>query len=341
MTTALLIEKLLSTTDGVEFDRIVRKLRKCKPQERESVITAFLRYMQTGQLTHWRELIIPTAIELIQNGESQYAQMFQEGLTDETTAYWAVLGLAKCLGKDCYGTLAAFALHDIHDVEARAHAIKVLADLSNQTFTAGLPSDPGAWDADSLPLTSIIHWRDKGFPDGLGFEEPCVSPALANPQTEIDKLAAKLERKLKGYRSKDHDPANPTNWLITPNQNHLRELNSRWALPALYLEFITKFSPLGVTIYGKNCGDGISLYGAGELIEAQDGYSYNPVTSAAIKDWNRNHVVIASQSGDPYVLDLAAERDGDCPVLTAPHGHGSWRFKQSTATFSTFLQRLA
>jgi hypothetical protein len=340
MRIASLIEKLHTTTDGEELDRTLRKLERSGPKDRERVITACLDYMRAGRLQHWRALIIPSAIELIEVGESRYADAFRWGLTDQTTAYWSVLGLARSLQKESYGELAAFALDERNATDARAHAIRVLADLSNQTFIRGLPTDPGEWDRERLPLVSLARWREEGYPDGAGFEPPVVSPALANPRTEIDKLAARLESKLRVYRAKEHDPANPTNWLVPADESDLKEVLSRWDLPEAYVEFLTKFSPLHVTVHGKGWGQGLWLYGAGELIEAQRGYSCNPVTSTAITDWNANYVVIAAEAGDPYVLDLSAARGGDCPVLTARHGQGVWDFGRSAAGFSTFLRRL-
>jgi hypothetical protein len=335
-----LIGKFRTTIDGVELHRIVQKLEKSAHKDRELVIAAFLEYMQTGQLNHWRGMIIPNAIDLIEEGESQYADIFRWGLADQTTAYWSVLGLAKSLQKASYSELTAFALNEQNATDARAHAIQVLAGLSKQTFNRGLPSDPGYWAIDRLPLSSLVCWRDKGFPDGTGFKQPVVSSALAKPQTEIDKLAAKLEAKLQRYRAENQDLANPTNWLVPANRNDLKRVASQWNLPERYLEFITKFSPLNVTIYGKGCGQGIELFGAGELIAAQFGYSCNPVTSTPITDWNSAHIVIAAEAGDPYVLDLSAMKGDDCPVLTALHGQGTWCFSRSATNFLAFLRRL-
>jgi hypothetical protein len=336
-----LIRKLSAATDGLKLHRIVQKLEKCTPKDRTRVIEAFLNYMRGGQLNHWRGMIIPNAIDLIEDDESQYADTFRWGLTDETTAYWSVLGLAKCTGKKCYSELAAFALNSKNATDARAHAIKVLAGLSNQTFTRGLPTDPGYWQTEQLPLLHLTRWRDEGFQDGTGFELPVISSSLLKPQTEIDGLAAKLDSKLQRYRTARQDFANPTNWLVPANKDDLRTVTSRWTLPARYIEFLTKFSPLKVTIYGKDCGQGIELFGAGELIEAQFGYSYNPATSTPISGWNKDHIVIAAEAGDPYVLDLAtAANDDDCPVLNALHGQGAWVFRRVTAKFLTFLKRL-
>jgi hypothetical protein len=338
---ASLIERLHATPDVLELDRVVRKLKKCAVKERAAVIEAFLEYTRAGQVNHWRSMLMPSAIELIEKGESRYAAAFQQGLTQRKTAYWSVLGLAKCLQNGCYAELTAFALDDRNEMEARAHAVQQLAALSNQTFTRGLPTAPNDWPSDQFPRASILRWRDEGFPRGAGFTPPSVSLALATPRTEIDKLAAKLEAKLRRYRAAEQDLANPTNWLVPAAAHEIQAVTTRWPLPAAYLEFITKFSPLRVTLYGRSGGQGLALYGASELTVGQYGYSYDPRTSTTIANWQPNHVVIAAEAGNPYVLDLAATKAGDCPVLTAPHGRGAWSFSETTAKFSTFLKRLA
>lgn len=51
-----------------------------------------------------------------------------------------------------------------NDVESRAYAIKVLAELSNQRFNAGLPTDPGYWKLEQFPLEALKQWRANGYP---------------------------------------------------------------------------------------------------------------------------------------------------------------------------------
>jgi hypothetical protein len=339
--TEALIQKLRVTTSGEEVWRTVKKLAAVAPDERPTVVEAFLQYAQTGALLHWRSMILPNAIELIEEGDDSHAPSFRRLLTEGATAYWSVTGLARTLARASYDDLTDFALSERHATDARANAIKVLATLSGQTFTRGLPTDSGKWLLGDLPLAALDAWRSQGYPDGTGFGPPITSGALATPQTEIDLLATRLEAKLRRYREGEQDLANPTNWLVPADGADLRAITKRWSLPERYVEFVTKFSPLSVTIYGKGFGQGLSLYGAGELVKAQDGYSYDPVEVKEIADWNPRHVVIAAHGGDPFVLDLERVTDGDCPVLTASHGQGTWTFERGAPTFSAFLGKLA
>ena len=75
-------------------------------------------------------------------------------------------------------------------------------------------------------------------------------------------------------------------------------------MPSVYLDFLTRFSPVKVTIENRKFYNHFQLFGAGELIEAQDGYSFNPVEQKSIEDWPAHLIVIASHGGDPFVLDL-------------------------------------
>jgi len=83
------------------------------------------------------------------------------------------------------------------------------------------------------------------------------------------------------------------------------------------------------------------LFGAGEFISAQDGYSFNPIEQQAIADWPTNLVVVASHGGDPYVLDLSKSDGNDGPVDTAEHGAGTWEFSRVADSFCEFLKSLA
>ena len=86
---------------------------------------------------------------------------------------------------------------------------------------------------------------------------------------------------------------------------------------------------------------GLQLFGAAELIEAQDGYAFDPVKKRPLRDWPADYVVIASPGGDPFVLDLSSSNGEDAPVLTAEHGTGEWDFEPFAESFEKFLKTLA
>ena len=65
------------------------------------------------------------------------------------------------------------------------------------------------------------------------------------------------------------------------------------------------------------------------------GVFYNPVEQKVIKDWDEHLVVIASDAGDPYCLDL---RRNDTAVFWAEHGAGTWDFQPAFDCLEDFLE---
>lgn len=149
---------------------------------------------------------------------------------------------------------------------------------------------------------------------------------------------SRLDKKL---AKKRHDLADPTAWLAVAAPEDIQRIKARWALPLIYLDFLTRFSPIKVTIENRKFYNHFQLFGAGELIEAQEGYSFNSVEKRPIEDWPSHLMVIASHGGDPFVLNLSKSDGKDAPVETAEHGAGVWDFSQVAASFSAFLETLA
>ncbi len=83
------------------------------------------------------------------------------------------------------------------------------------------------------------------------------------------------------------------------------------------------------------------MKGAGDLLEGQDGYSFDPTTKQPIPDWPEHLLVIGSHGGDPYVLDLTQSDGCDAPVLTAEHDASAWNFEPAADSFLKFLEQLA
>lgn len=335
-----LLDRLQTGTDISDFWEVHQKLKRYSKRNRVAILEAYLKRMRAEPIGHVAAAAASECAKLVEYGEVQYLPAFESALGDTATAYWSLLGVAKCLEKKSYSTLTSFALDPANATDARAHATKLLSNLSGQTFVRGLPRDPGYWEPEQLPLLALSAWKEAGFPDGPGFTVPAVSSALTHPVSEVDRLAVSLERKLRRYRAKEQDLAEPTNWLVPADDRALQDLLLKWALPPRYLEFLSKFSPLKVTLR-RRLGNDMNLYGATELLDAQHGYSWNPETSTPIPDWNPNHLVIADEGGDPYVLDLAAAVNSDCPVLHAFHGQGDWSFWTCAPTFTRFLKNLS
>jgi hypothetical protein len=112
--------------------------------------------------------------------------------------------------------------------------------------------------------------------------------------------------------------------------NQLSEINNRWNLPKVYLEYLEKHEE-------DEFLEEMRLYGSTNLISNQEGYSYNPVTQKIIEVWPENYVVIADIDADPFVLDLSNSDGKDAPVLFAYHGEGEWSFEKCADSFGEFI----
>jgi len=110
--------------------------------------------------------------KIVPAGDSAFRSVFESGLTDPHTAYWSLEALVKVGGPTSYSQLVTFALDSSHTTEHRGKAIKELALHSGQHFIRGLPSNPGHWRGEQLPLAELRQWAAAGFPKGPGFEPP-------------------------------------------------------------------------------------------------------------------------------------------------------------------------
>lgn len=146
----------------------------------------------------------------------------------------------------------------------------------------------------------------------------------------LDDAALRLQSALHGTRG-TLAPAEPA---------ELADPCRRWSLPSTYVDFLQRWSPRQVEVRSARFPNGLRLYGAAELVAGQAGFSVDGVTGEALP-WSATRVVVAQHGGDPYVLDLARERGGDCPVLVARHGAGRWRFRRAHSGFVEFLESLA
>lgn len=90
-------------------------------------------------------------------------------------------------------------------------------------------------------------------------------------------------------------------------------------------------------------GEGFRIYAAGELHEAQLGYSRHPdgadLTGPNDGDWKEEWTVIGNDTslGDPYFVDTSREQ---FPVYKAMHGTGSWDPYIVSPTLRNFLSGL-
>ena len=267
--------------------------------------------------------------------------MFRRGLADAHVRYWSILGYIRSAGRAAYEELIQIARDDTIRVADRADAIKCLSKFSKQRFDRGLHADAGFWKEKDLRLAELEAWAASGFPDGIEYSKPNRHPALANPQTDFEKIVQKLDKKLAKECKNHQDLSEPTDWLVIADARDISRIKARWDLPSTYLDFLERFSPLRVEITNRKFWNSLSLFGATELIEAQNGYAHDPVANKPIADWPPHLVVIASHGGDPFVLDLSRSDGRDAPILTAEHGTGEWNFKKAADSFMAFLEQLA
>jgi hypothetical protein len=331
-------QELMTATNGGRAHDLVRDLLRV---EASVSIPILMEYATSGPLDHVRTHVSSQLADLVPEGDKVYASFFQAGLSDPHLAYWSIEGLVRVAAESSFPALTRFALDPAHPVDDRGKAIREMALLSGQRFIQGLPSDPGYWKVTDLPIKELQEWAAAGFPAGPGFGPPERNASLDAPKSPLDQVASRLDAKLAKLRKANQDLVNPTNWLIHATESDLAAIQARWRLPSTYVQFLHDFSPLRVHIVGRKYFQGLDLYGAGELLTAQNGYSFNPLTNERIDSWPDEYVVIASHGGDPFVLDISRGSPSDAPVLTARHGQGTWEFSQEAPSFLKFLDSLS
>ncbi|USB34825.1 SMI1/KNR4 family protein [Paenibacillus sp. YPG26] len=158
---------------------------------------------------------------------------------------------------------------------------------------------------------------------------------LSSNYQEIDEVLEKMQAAVR--RTREQDPAfyakYPMQLYTVAEDEDLQRVAAQWTLPDEYLYFLKHFVPQAVS---WNTDDYINLdiYGAIDLTQGQSGYSFNPVKEEFITDWPTDYLVIASDEGDPYCLDLSR---GDTAIYTAPHGAGTWDFQIAYDNLAEFL----
>ena len=116
----------------------------------------------------------------------------------------------------------------------------------------------------------------------------------------------------------------------------MEQIDRRWHLPADCRDFLLKASPVIADLKMKGYGS-ITLYGAHNLIKCQDGYRYNPIEKRNIDSWNKDYLVIADRSADPFCIDLSME---ESPVYFGLHGMDQWEFSEAFGNFMDFLKHI-
>jgi hypothetical protein len=332
---------LFTAKDGIAACDAINALAKLAKNGNDQAQAVLALYVRDGQISHMRTHACSCLAESVKEPHADSAALFREALSDPALRYWSILGFIRSAGRGAYEELARMAGDKSVPLDDRAQAIKCLAEFSKQPFDRNLPSDPGRWKASQLRLAEIEAWAKDGYPDGQGYSTPPRDAALDAPKTAFETVVSRLDKKLAKQRRKRQDPAEPSDWLTVGAPEDIQRISARWKLPAVYLDFLTRFSPVNVIIENRRFENGFQLFGAAELLEAQDGYAFDPDEQRPLEDWPAHLVVIASHGGDPFVLDLSKSDGQDAPVDTAEHGVGEWEFSRVADSFHAFLEMLA
>ncbi|HEX5501252.1 MAG TPA: SMI1/KNR4 family protein [Thermomicrobiales bacterium] len=120
----------------------------------------------------------------------------------------------------------------------------------------------------------------------------------------------------------------------------VRGASQRYGLPSAYRELLAALGQEGFTI-SPGPFRAIVLYAAPDLEAAQVGFRGprpGDESFVAPHGWHRSWVVIATDAGDPYFLDVTkADARGECPVYTAMHGTGTWEPLLAASSVEQYL----
>lgn len=334
-----LIAELFDAKDGVVAFNAIDKLKKTAKKSastRNKIIDAMMKYSEETELSHLKSLIIPSINEIVHENENQYADFYKAKIErgDQAEVYYAIEGYAKVMQKAAYDLFVDVLLSRKLDMECEALIVCELSHLSDQPFDLGSPYEKRQWKDNDLKLEQIKKWQDDGYPDGKGYEDPAVNICLHAPNTPDEKIYAALDKKLEKKREKNKDKAHPAYWLVQADAADIDMIKERLNPPANYLDFLSKASPLNVKMNLKDYGT-VSLYGAHDLIEGQNGYSVVPGDED--NDFPENYIVIATCEADPFCIDIT---QNNSPVYYAMHGMGGWNFDEAFDSLGDFLMAL-
>ena len=159
--------------------------------------------------------------------------------------------------------------------------------------------------------------------------------ALADKYTDMDAVIKKMQEVVAAKREQDPEfyAKYPINLGTLADDQAVREVTDQWSLPDDYVYFLKHYVPESVT-WSTDEYTNLEIYGAKDILKGQWGYNYNPVTHEDIVDWPSSYLVIASDEGDPYCIDLSR---GDTVIYTAAHGMGKWDFSVAYGNLEEFL----
>jgi hypothetical protein len=338
ISTQKLEQQLFDAPNVGDANDALEKLKKRMAVE-PTAIHAVQRYALEGKFPVTRAWCLGALNEIVQANDLKFNQHFEHGLHDNAysmIAYYSLLGLLKTRGSDAYGFLVE-TFQQFPDRSVNTYLLQALSQRSKQQFDLGLQGDAGHWSPEEVKkrLPLVIEWAKAGFQEGIGYTPiiPTRDAALDNPQTPFEHLMVKLEQRLERIPGREGYEA-PKGWLSPANSDDLKRITTRWSLPKVYLEFLTRFSPLRADLeiskHAVPKDSGYSVFGASELEKAQEGWH-----------WIENHLVIAQGfSGHAVVvLDLSQSDGHDAPVLSG-YIDGGGELGKAFVSFQAFLEEL-
>jgi len=158
---------------------------------------------------------------------------------------------------------------------------------------------------------------------------------LENGYKEIDAVLEKMQEVLAAMREQDPDfyAKYPMQLITEAEEQAIQVVTEQWRLPNEYVYFLKQYVPEMVS-WSTDEYINLDIYGAKDLQQGQLGYNFNPVTNEVITDWPNDYLVIASDEGDPYCINLLR---GDTVIYTAEHGTGTWDFSIAYDNLVEFL----
>ncbi|GGG72566.1 hypothetical protein GCM10010918_30510 [Paenibacillus radicis (ex Gao et al. 2016)] len=158
---------------------------------------------------------------------------------------------------------------------------------------------------------------------------------MENQTKQIDEAIVRMQAALQVKREQDPEfyAKYPAYLKAEAEEQAIRSVAVNWRLPDDYLYFLNRYVPESVA-WSTDEYINLTIYSAKDLLKGQWGYNYNPVTEEDISDWPSSYLVIASDEGNPYCIDLYR---GDTVIYTAEHGTGSWNFSIAYDNLIAFL----
>mgnify|MGYP000105363855 FL=1 len=86
----------------------------------------------------------------------------------------------------------------------------------------------------------------------------------------------------------------------------------------------------------ESVGHPVELLSRAETAWEMQGYNVNPATKALIPGWNESWFLIATEGGDPIIVDLSENNESSI-VYSAMRGAGAWEFCPIADSISQFL----